>query len=366
VSKAKEFIKSQLPAVVIGLVISLICTAITLYVQRDHRSLVLQVEACIPVVSVNEEFADDITVMLGNTQVSSLYLMEFSLQNEGNRAIRPHDFEQNTPLRIIFPELNIHSCSLVEREPEHLSATYRVERPDTLALEPLLLNGGDRLSFRVSLLGEVSDPPVVMARVANMKEIPVRGLTEERHLMSVSRRLYITLWSLASIGIVIFLMLLAALVVDLWNRYGFGLHWGASYGFRYFARDLFDQVKELASLLEMSTREVPTYLVQRDLVEGDFIDKYDSILYLYQKGLKGWPLSAIKRQMKVVRDLISTLEEARKCVSQEISGLSPTNPMHPSTQRQQIGSGTRTNYPPRGEAPTDAEHDQDTTDHRPD
>jgi hypothetical protein len=184
----------------IGAVVAVAALALSILValaQRRRKRLGYHIETATAVLSMREELAGRIKVLLDDELVDDLRLYILRFTNVGNVPIRSGDYER--PITITFGKSSqVVSAEVTEQHPQSLAATITCE-PVAITIKPLLLNEADSLA--VKCLVTRSAGVTVDARIVGVSRI-------EPFAVALSPvRLF---W--AVVGILIFI---GALVVDI-------------------------------------------------------------------------------------------------------------------------------------------------------
>lgn len=149
------------------------------FIQRDRRELDVVVEASVPVVSIEEQFADGIAIHLNNKRISSLYVVDTQVCNAGNRPIDRSDFD--TPLTLLFSGTVIPPVELIKTDPPNLPVQVSVAGKKVV-VEPMLLNRGDRFVLRARVTDVVEGELTVgaNARIKGIARIEAKTETDKR------------------------------------------------------------------------------------------------------------------------------------------------------------------------------------------
>lgn len=162
------------------IVLAVVPPAVLWYVfQRGRSDLRITIDADVPVVSLEQQFADSVRIFFGNEQVSSLSVIELSIENTGNRPVERSAFD--SPLVFVFPGRVTAKPAVLDRRPDALAPDLRLIPPDTVTVAPLLLNGGDRFRIRAYVADRVPDaaPVRVWGRVSGISEISIQSRAED-------------------------------------------------------------------------------------------------------------------------------------------------------------------------------------------
>lgn len=150
------------------------------FLQREETNLTVTLTTDIPVVSVEEELAQEIEILYRSTPISSLHVLEFLVQNTGNQPIEKRDFE--SPLTFVLSGSILSKPLITRVNPPSLRPKIDRVNQDSIVVSPLLLNENDLFGFRVYLAdrANLSTPVEVFARIANVKEIEFNSADASR------------------------------------------------------------------------------------------------------------------------------------------------------------------------------------------
>lgn len=151
---------------------------------RPRRRLVYSTTKS-PLAQVNARHADEVEVRYKGEKIDATLICVW-IENTGREPIRSADFE--SPLRISFGDAaRVLTADPIEEYPADVRPVIKVSAVNSIELEPLLLNQGDRI--RLSILAEnVRDDVAVAARIVGIREIAKRAngpewLSAETHLL---------------------------------------------------------------------------------------------------------------------------------------------------------------------------------------
>lgn len=153
----------------VGIITAVLIMAITLYVQRSHKSLAFKVLTETSLISIGDELKGKLQVTLDGASVQNVHLVIVRIWNNGNVSIAKSDFEK--PMLFSFPEqVNILSAKVIEKTPQSLEPTLALVSRNQFSIEPLLLNKQD--SFTVKLLvADYLSKLSINARLNGVKDV---------------------------------------------------------------------------------------------------------------------------------------------------------------------------------------------------
>ncbi|MEX1159545.1 MAG: hypothetical protein WEA79_01755 [Balneolaceae bacterium] len=142
------------------------------YFQREIYEISISVEANIPIVSLQEDFSEDIEVFYRSNSVTALNVYDISLKNNGNKPIIRSDFD--SPISIELPGEILRGPIIVEKYPNSIDPEILTNN-ESLLINPLLLNSGDYFLFRsyVANVDEGDEGIIVTSRIRNVNNINV-------------------------------------------------------------------------------------------------------------------------------------------------------------------------------------------------
>lgn len=144
------------------------------FLQRENTELTVTLNTNIPVVSLQEKYSKDIEVFYQSTPVKSLNIKEISVENTGNTPIEKEDFD--SPVEFIYQGSVLNGPAIVNKDPNSLQPKLNILSKDTVSLKPLLLNEGDKFSFRTYVANSLdnNEEVKVNARIANLKDVTLQ------------------------------------------------------------------------------------------------------------------------------------------------------------------------------------------------
>lgn len=149
------------------------------FTQRESRKLSVVLVANVPVVSLDARYSDSVTVRYGTREITALSVLEFVVENAGNRPIRRTDFDM--PLRVVFDGRIVGQSAPLFLDQSNLRPVLTVVPPDTVLVEPLLLNPGDRFGFRIFVVDARSSQVTaqVFARISGIPRVVLKLPNED-------------------------------------------------------------------------------------------------------------------------------------------------------------------------------------------
>lgn len=149
------------------------------YTQREKKSLSVSLENNLPIVSIDQDYLNDIKVFYKTKEVKSLRYLEFSIENKGNKPIQTSDFE--IPLIFSFRAREITDPVVTFVNPKSLNPKLLKDTSTLIEIEPLLLNPKDKFSFKTILLDD-ADQVIkydVRSRIIGIKDIEISDSTQK-------------------------------------------------------------------------------------------------------------------------------------------------------------------------------------------
>ena len=159
----------------------LIFAALAIYATYDvfnrskpRKQLQIIVEATIPLVDINPEASDDITILYKNQPVDNVILLQIRLENTGNQPIVPDDYIE--PVTFSFgPGSEIADLSITDMNPTNIGLVISKTSQYQAELAPVLLNPGDVAMVRFALLAEKIDSVIedfqIDGRIVGVREV---------------------------------------------------------------------------------------------------------------------------------------------------------------------------------------------------
>ena len=166
--KFRRFLVANLLAILLAIVPPI---AIWYFFQREQRGLEVILVASVPVISLEKQFSEGIEIKYRSTSISSLHVLDISVKNSGNRSIQRSDFD--SPLSLVFAGTILSPTQVISVRPSSLPVRVVQQSPESLSVEPLLLNSGDSFTIRTYLIDQKSqrDPVRVNGRISGIKDI---------------------------------------------------------------------------------------------------------------------------------------------------------------------------------------------------
>lgn len=180
---------------IVTLIAGLIGAFVTYWIYRKQRSRKeiswqnISNTLVLPFVDVGEQVKGKLQIFFEGKPVSDLRLIVFKLWNSGNVPIDVKDYENNNPININFGEKSeILNVEILESEPNDLrpraEASVKVDNGN-INLEPLLLNSGDTVTFKVLLIKSSDELVAVSGRISGVKKILELDTVLERNTRSI-------------------------------------------------------------------------------------------------------------------------------------------------------------------------------------
>lgn len=155
----------------IGVLVAVIAivVSIVIYRRQTHRkALTYNVKSVYPLLTGTEELQGRLQVQVDGVPVNNIDLMFIEFSNSGNVPIERGDFDN--PVTVVFePPARIISVVVDSEEPEGIGATLSVQH-DSVALNPLLLNSGDKVTLKF-ILSSNTKKYSISGRVVGVKSI---------------------------------------------------------------------------------------------------------------------------------------------------------------------------------------------------
>ena len=154
---------------IVGIITAVLIMAVTLYIQRNHKSLAFKVLTETSLISIGDELKGKLQVTLDGASVQNAHLVIIRIWNNGNVSIAKSDFEK--PMLFSFSEqVNILSAKVIEKTPQSLEPALALVSRNQFSIEPLLLNKQD--SFTVKLLiADYLSKLSINARLNGVKDV---------------------------------------------------------------------------------------------------------------------------------------------------------------------------------------------------
>ncbi len=142
----------------VGAVFALVAIAVTVllyYYQRERRELAFGVLYETQLLSVSTALANRAQISFDGHVVPNIRLVVLALKNSGNRPILASDFQSPFAMRFGEAERPL-SVEVSKQFPADLDASVQLQDEQVL-VQPLLLNPGDYLVFKVLTTGESNE-----------------------------------------------------------------------------------------------------------------------------------------------------------------------------------------------------------------
>ena len=134
--------------------------AIWYFFQRETKGLEFTIQSEVPVVSVQQQYADGLALTYRARPINSLHVVDIEVRT-GREPLERSDYD--TPLSFAFSGTVLSLPTVVVTKPVGLTVEFTILDQNTLRLAPLLLNGGDHFAFR-TLLVDRNDRPACHCR----------------------------------------------------------------------------------------------------------------------------------------------------------------------------------------------------------
>lgn len=155
-----------------------LAVAVSVYVYlktRSRRSISYRQEIT-EVGNIQPDAGDKVTISYDGHPVSNVFLVEVTLINSGNEAIRAEDFDE--PIKLHFGEAKPMSVDVTDTWPEELEVHLAIAEHE-VSLTPLLMNEGDELTFKV-LVRDFESVARLRGRIVGIPELNDAKAQEER------------------------------------------------------------------------------------------------------------------------------------------------------------------------------------------
>lgn len=150
--------------------LAIVVSIVLYWTQRRRKALSYDITSLTPLLEVEDEVKGKVQILFEGKLVQDVHLAMVKIINSGNMPIVPADYVR--PVSLNFgEEAQILATDVIETNPDNLHVSWSVESTK-VELVPLLLNGGDSITFKVlvSQSGEIS----VDGRIVGVKEITAR------------------------------------------------------------------------------------------------------------------------------------------------------------------------------------------------
>lgn len=148
---------------------------------------------------VSDQAAGRVEVVFDRQPVKNVSLVDVTIANTGNTALRPEDFVR--PLHIVLPAgATPLSLEVTHSEPPDLGATASIQPDADPVVDPMLMNPGDGLTISVLVANFPGDGEVTLSgRVAGVEEFDRATESGARMLAQAAR--IVTSLSIAGVTI---------------------------------------------------------------------------------------------------------------------------------------------------------------------
>lgn len=164
-SKSIKFIKNNWLTIFLAIVPPLL---IWFFLQKDSPNLSITVTAKTSVVSLADKFSDGIEIFHDSKPISSLYVADIKVRNEGNKSIEKDDFDNPITFNV---NGDVISSEVIEVSPKGLPVKT-INKKNSVEIDNLLLNSTDEFKIRLKVInpsnGNLSIEP--FSRITSIKE----------------------------------------------------------------------------------------------------------------------------------------------------------------------------------------------------
>jgi uncharacterized membrane protein YeaQ/YmgE (transglycosylase-associated protein family) len=153
-------------SIILGL-LGLALTGLIFIKQTKKKSISYEVLSDSPIISVLDEFRDNLEIKYKGNLVESLSLIVIRIFNSGNVPIEEQEYAR--PLLIDFSDQSeIISVNIIEETPENLGVALKHDKT-SITVTPLLMNKGD--SFTVQILASKYKMLAVSGRISDVQRV---------------------------------------------------------------------------------------------------------------------------------------------------------------------------------------------------
>lgn len=151
-------------------VIAISIAIVGIYLRESRgKGFSYNIRSANPVVRVEERVSNRVRIYFDNEPVRNVHLIVMDIWNSGNQPILEGDFNRAVSFNFGEDAL-ILSFSIVSVEPRTIDPAFLII-DNTAALEPLLLNEGDKMTVNFLVSNWKSDALDVDGRITGVKEI---------------------------------------------------------------------------------------------------------------------------------------------------------------------------------------------------
>lgn len=155
----------------IGVLVAVIAIVVSVIIYRRQthkKSLTYVVKSAYPLLTGTEELQGRLQVQVDGVAVNNIDLMFIEFSNSGNVPIERGDFDN--PVKVDFESpAQIISVVVESEEPEGIGASLAIQK-DSVTLNPLLLNPGDKVALKF-ILSSNTNKFGISGRVVGVKAI---------------------------------------------------------------------------------------------------------------------------------------------------------------------------------------------------
>lgn len=152
----------------IGLVITIIISLITCFLQKTKKSLAYEILAETALLSVAKEVKDKIQILFEGDSVQNVHLILLKISNTGNVPILESDFDEE--ITISFDSsTRLLSAEISKKNPHSIKAELTIKGTQ-LIISKSLWNSGDTITIK-SLVSEFNEKIDVSGRIVGIKDI---------------------------------------------------------------------------------------------------------------------------------------------------------------------------------------------------
>lgn len=148
-----EFLRDpiwQFVGSVLGL-IAIIVTTYSYFIQRRRKSLAYEMLTDTKLLTVGEEIMGDVKILFKSDYVKDVHLVLLRIQNKGDLAIKPDDYEE--PIILSFGKnAKILSAEVTSVSPQNLNPNLTILE-SKIEIEKILLNKSDNFTIKLLLTG---------------------------------------------------------------------------------------------------------------------------------------------------------------------------------------------------------------------
>lgn len=151
----------------VGIIVAFVVPVLLYLLQRKRKALSYNVVSITPLLNVEEEEEGRLKILFEDKQVLDPYVVIFDVLNSGNVSITQTDYDEQ--VRFFFKAKKVLSAKVIKTNPKGIKAKVDVFS-DNVALNPVLLNGGDSIRLKI-FLEKYEDVIDVDGRIVGVKNI---------------------------------------------------------------------------------------------------------------------------------------------------------------------------------------------------